>query len=333
VKPPIRTALFALLAVMPAACWLTASLDAPADGGGVADTSRPSMEGGHDAKTDAPREDGAGDGARDVGRDAVLDARHDSPKPQDAAQDRAANDASVTCLTATTYAESVMAAGPVAYWRLGDALGSPALDQTSNHHNGAYASTGVMYQQAGPPSLVGSSSVLLDGNRGEVLVDGGFSEFVGNVPYTLEAWIDPSDVTPAFAGILSNEHVTDAGAKSGYVMYVQVEAGIGLDRYGTGASTPLDTAGQVTTAAWQHVAGTYNPAADGGGALVELYVNGSLVDHHATALMITPACVFAIGATHCGTTGFFNGKLAEVALYPAVLDGLCIHRHANFPAQ
>jgi hypothetical protein len=308
-----RLVLLGVIVLAPASCWLTASFDGLSDSGA-----------GGDASTDAPPKD-----------DRTSDARGDSPPPDDAldapretASDETTPDGPVTCLTAATYPDSVLAANPLAYWRLDEKKGPTAKDE-EDASDGTYSEAGVTFGEMGALDGGSGTSVLLDGKSGQILVGGSFatkSQFVGKQAFSLEAWIWPTKIDSQYRGVVSNE-LEDAGGKQGYVVYLQNEAGIGFDRYEAGSSTPLRKLGEVPTGTWSHVVAVYNPEADGGGMSMTLYVDGKSVADHSTTLSIVTGCTFSIGATHCGTTGFFEGYVDEVAVYPVALDELCIRNH------
>jgi hypothetical protein len=308
----LRRAVVPLLALALASCWLTASLNETSDAG-------PS-----DASIDARTRDGGGDGAIDSG----LDARHDGAMPQSDAGDAADSDAALpseaSCTSSTTYEESVRSASPLGFWPLDEDGGTTiAMDRSGNGNDATYSNLGITYDQ---PGVAGARSVFLDGTRGEVLVDGsGFAEFADTAPYSLEAWIRPMGMTSGYEGIVSNEPDGDAG-KEGYVMYLEDEGGIGFDRYANGTSTPLTEAGAVSTLgkSWYHVVAVYDGKT---AATMSLYINGKFVTSKPTKLKILAGCTFAIGASHCGTIGWFRGYMAEVAVYPSALEPTCIARH------
>ena len=52
---------------------------------------------------------------------------------------------------AATYASTVLADSPVAYWRLSETSGTSAADSSGNSHGGTYTSTGVTYGAAPDP--------------------------------------------------------------------------------------------------------------------------------------------------------------------------------------
>jgi len=326
-----RAAALAVLVSASAACWLTASFDTRVDAGVREASTPPTRDAASDALNDAPRDASLQDGvahdalahdapahdalahdapAHDAGHDASADAYGaDSPPPIDAA---------VTCLSAATYRASVVASAPIAFWPLDEPSGSTAHDEMQ-HHNGSY-STGVAYGVHG----VADSGVALNGNaKITVLGDGGFAEFVGTLAYTFEAWVEVTAVTSEYWGVLSNELVTDAD-KQGYAMYVQIEAGVGFDRYKVGSSTPVRAPTALKLGMWNHIVATYAPD---GGSVSTLYVNGAEAGHMAGAVSLAPGCTFVIGATHCGGVGFLTGNVAEVAVYDYALDPPCIAKH------
>jgi hypothetical protein len=316
VTPLLRSVLLAgVLAVAPPACWLTSSFDglSGSDSGVVKpDASNDGPAG--DVSPDAPR-----DGLpppNDSGADGMKDGSLDAPD--------------VTCVTASTYVESVMAANPIAYWPLDEDGGPLAFDYADGGYNGNYSSMGVTYGQ--PGVLDGGTSVLFDGTHGDILVtDGMFgsvADFLGSASFSLEAWIMPTALTPEYRGIITNETQDDAGKKQGYAVYLESDAGFGFDRYQNGKSTPLRVSGAVLAGSWSHVVMTMGED-DDGGYTMKIYVNGMERTSISTDILIQNGCKFAIGSTICGTQGFFEGNFDEVAVYGHALDEECIMRHYN----
>jgi concanavalin A-like lectin/glucanase superfamily protein len=316
VRLPLRRVSVPILFLALSSCWLTASFSDLLDSG-AGDASS-------DVKANL-------DAERDGRFEAGLDARNDlSSPPHDAAD--AATDTEIpsdaSCVTSTTYEQSVLAAKPLAYWRLGEDGGPTARDLSEHGYEATYSDAGITYHQMGVDG--GGTSILLDGVSGEILANSAMfnktSEFLGaKAAYSLEAWIRPEAITSEFQGILSNEFEDTSGNKEGYVMYLQQDAGVGFDRYQDGASTPLTTLGVVATGSWYHVVGVYDPY--DGGMTMSIYVNGASVVSKSTPLSIVDGCTFAIGATHCGTIGWFKGYMTEVAVYDYPLDSVCIAKH------
>ncbi len=99
------------------------------------------------------------------------------------------------------YHAAVLAKGPVAYWRLGDAPAMTAVDQTGNGHDGAYRgpdrapTTGRLLQATRTPRSVFRSFYV-----GEIPDSGGFQP-AGPAARgrTVEAWF-PSSISPHLHG-------------------------------------------------------------------------------------------------------------------------------------
>jgi hypothetical protein len=222
---------------------------------------------------------------------------------------------------ALSYYEEVRCDSPLAYWRLNETTGTTANDSSGNGHDATYVG-GVTLQAQGIPGDDNDPAVTLDGANGYIDAGPNFA-FLGKVPFTIEAWILPTTIDSDFRGVMSNEFQSGTD-KEGYVMYIQADAGLGYDRYEGGTSTPLiaPDAGLVASSHWHHVAGIYD------GAIMTLYLDGSPVAQSKTALSIqSTSCIFAMGATHCGQEGYFQGSLDEMAVYGTALPIGRIQEH------
>src|SRR5215471_3095542 len=62
------------------------------------------------------------------------------------------------------YEQVVLAKKPVAYWRLGEATGSDAVDRTANGHTGTYHGSPV-FQARGAIKSDANTAITLDGHR------------------------------------------------------------------------------------------------------------------------------------------------------------------------
>ena len=296
-------------------CWLTASFGTLADDDGGGDFSfdgRPPGEAssGDDGATGG--DDGApGDDTGNGPADVVLS---DVVLP---------DGGPLTCVTATSYTQSVAADAPLAYWRLDDpALSTTAVDATGHGNAGTYAGT-VTKGVAGAIANDPDTAVTLDGTSGRIEVGSKFP-FLGKAPFTLEAWIKPAVLDGEYRGVVSNESSTPSG-RQGYLVYVQQTQGSGFERWADNASDPTVVAGVVQTGRWFHVVGTFD------GNLLTYYVNGVQRSTHVGDIsIVAQTSSFMIGTLLSETSGSnFAGTIDEVAVYDHALSARCVLAHYN----
>src|SRR5438552_19138334 len=94
----------------------------------------------------------------------------------------------VLLLDTSIYRSTILADGPVAYWRLGESAGLRAYDETANN-NAAVIIGGVTLGQSG--ALIGdvNPAALLNGATGYLRADSIAAYDLGNGPLSLEFWI------------------------------------------------------------------------------------------------------------------------------------------------
>lgn len=216
----------------------------------------------------------------------------------------------------STYAEAVKADGPVAYWRLGEASGTVAVDEMSAH-------TGT-YQNA--PTLGVAGALTGDADKAV--------DFTGSAPvrllditgYTtmpavvsIEAWVKAASFSDmGLAGWRSDGNLT---------AWIYLSSGTHIDFYsgqtGVGAvGVGYDPGASVNTG-WHHVVATND------GGLARLYYDGALVAGPTTAPYSggTSASNFTI-ANYGGSLGSaFNGSIDEVAVYNTALSDAQVLAH------
>ena len=90
---------------------------------------------------------------------------------------------------AATYRDAVMADAPRAYWRLGEASGTGAADQTSFANTGTYQGSPAL-GQAGIVPVAQSTAVALDGADDSVRVPSS-AALNPTAALSLETWIRP----------------------------------------------------------------------------------------------------------------------------------------------
>ncbi len=247
------------------------------------------------------------------------------------------------------YRDAVLAKGPVAYWRLGEAAGMTAVDETGNGYDGTYKFNPNLGQ---PGAINGdpNTAVQFTGtNYVEILDNPNFSQPTSTNGLTVEAWMRPD--TLSFPGeslpdspqnpyvhwlgkgqrpqnewafrFYSFEPSQDPDARPNRISaYIWSPDAI----EGAGAYFP----GVVTVGVWMHVVACYEP-----GDLntvppagVQIYLNGVLIDGPPRSGTLYSNPLFAVQSANgaaplrLGTrdlASYLVGALDEVAIYPRVL--------------
>jgi hypothetical protein len=245
-----------------------------------------------------------------------LDGLHDDAPAVDSGTIDAASDASTADVgadvqTGSTYAQTVLADSPIAYYRLGD-TGSTAVDSTSHHLDGTY--TDVVTHAAG--LIAGDSdqaalfSGALDGGAFPRLYVPRNALLEPSAAVSVEAWIRPLTV---------DAEIVSYGPQTGSPFQPYV---IQLNNPSpNGATFFLATVGfftgttSIAAGSTYHFVGTYN------GSTVVIYLNGvQIYSNGATGMLSDYDGVtgLAIGSGALGEAPF-TGEIDEVAIYDHAL--------------
>jgi subtilisin family serine protease len=260
----------------------------------------------------------------------VADGGHSlEARATDSAGQTGAQTISVTVSnTASEYAAAVLADSPIAYWRLGEASGTTAMDVTGTGHNATYRNSPIL----GVPGLIDAdpdTAVSFDGTDDRVGVPDATDINTGG-PYptrTVELWFKPDRVTKR--QVLYEQGGTSTGLGiylySGQVYVIGWSSGWG----------PLWVSAAVTTNTRYHVV----LVLDQPGSRLEGFLNGTSMGIATGAGQLqTTTDNIAIAAMEQHTrfhdgpvTGaanyHFDGIVDEVALYGAALTTTQIQNH------
>ena len=206
----------------------------------------------------------------------------------------------------TGYAATILADGPVSYWRFGERSGTVASNSVSGPA-GRYVGPvrlGLPGAIAGDPD----TAVLLNGSTAYVTVPNAPSLATGDA-FTLEAWVK-RDVIGRSQGLFNK------GSRS-YQVYLDATDRLVLRQVGIGEIARA-TVGLTDRAGAHHIAVTKH------GSAVRLYIDG--IDRtgpvaNRTISNTTSQLVLGSGA------GTLAGKLDEVAVYRRALDAATVSRH------
>jgi hypothetical protein len=227
----------------------------------------------------------------------------------------------------------VLTDNPIVYWRLGESVGTTAVDASGNGHTGTYVedSGSIDYAQTGPLFGDTDTAIKLAGlSTDDPYVEAAASTDFDTANLTIECFLKKTAVEDS-----NFCHFAQVGGSS-FTTWRWVTC---LRR--TTINEPfqirssLDTTGAITTAGstgftdllWRHVAVTYD------GTDWRFYLDGALFDTvsgagaHALSTGVTNQ-VFRVGALGDPSSGDrWRGWIDEVALYGTALSGARIAAH------
>jgi hypothetical protein len=205
---------------------------------------------------------------------------------------------------AGTYEQGVVAAGPVAYWRMGETSGTTAFDYAGGRDG--MITNNVTIGTAGPaaPTFPGFESnntgYTFDGS--DAYVQGSSMGLAG--PLSVAAWV-------RLNALSGDQAIAGENASWAFKVYNNelrfTTPGI-LDHNSSGAA--------LTTEEWHHVAVTFDPNATAG---AKFYVDGRLVSSTTASALTKGNSTFWIGKNQWSGQ-IFNGVMDEVAVYDKLLS-------------
>jgi hypothetical protein len=222
--------------------------------------------------------------------------------------------ASVTFAVGSGYRSAVIADAPRGYWRLGEASGTTAADETGTSA-GSYQN-GVVLGQPGALATDVNTAASFDGVNDVVSVPNA-TPLNATSGVTVEAWVKRTK-SGAWQNIVAKPG-NGANASQNYALWVntlnQPVAIFGNNSTSVAAYAPaIDTN-------WHHVAATYD------NATAKVYVDGVLkVSVSSTVQLTANTQPLLIGRT-TDNTRIFGGVLDEPAVYTTALSASQIAAH------
>lgn len=196
-----------------------------------------------------------------------------------------------------------------AYYRLGEASGLSAFDQSQNDYTGAIAASGIAYSQAGAIKADPNTALKFDGLTGKVTAPAGLNPG-GWTSISIEFWMNLSTLSqPSSPAITANALV--GASNTGFVIFINTTATALNFLLGNGASNTQCSAGfAFSTNTYFHIVATWD------GTTMNIYVNGVRKGGPTafTGPIAASANQVTIGHNPAGSD-FFIGTLDETVYY------------------
>jgi hypothetical protein len=219
------------------------------------------------------------------------------------------------------YAATVLADGPIAYWRFDETSGSKVLDASGHGRDGTCF--GVALGATG--AVGGNAAAGFDGSS-SYCTFGDIFDFEGTQPFSVEAWISASPAIPNFSRVLSKETYA-AQNNDGWDLTVFIQSGKAqakLERWVSGNVVCDAISPAFDPDLYAHVVAVY------GAGTAELAANGKSSGPRScgndAGLAATSASLVA-GKPANAADDYFEGSLDELAVYDRALGPAEVSRH------
>lgn len=216
---------------------------------------------------------------------------------------------------ARTYAPSVLADVPSAYFRLAEAPGTATAVNATGGGGGTYGS-GVTLGQAGAvPSESGNRSASFNGTSTGVMRTG--EKMAGPSHYSIEAWVRTRTTTGGKLVGFGNSNSTTGTSSTSYDRHVYMNnAGQVLFGAYRGTAVTIKTPASYNDGNWHHVVATM------GAGGMKLYVDGTLRASGANTTSQPFEGWWSLGGDNLRgwperpASDFLAGQLDDVSIYP-----------------
>jgi Concanavalin A-like lectin/glucanases superfamily len=226
-------------------------------------------------------------------------------------------------LMGRSYQDTVLDAGPLSYWRVGESSGTSATDLAGGR-TGTYTNTPSLAQVG---ALAGDSDTSVKFDGSSEYVTKSYVAALNPSQFSVEAWIMPTS-GGAYHGIISSW--SSGAVEKGYWL------GLFSDdtwhwQWGPGSGNLVyyEVTAPAAIGVWTHVVGTYD------GTTGRIYVNGALVAGLTAAYSANTTSPFVIGADNLsGSYGnYFPGLVDDLSVYSRALSATEVKLHYDSGRQ
>jgi hypothetical protein len=230
-----------------------------------------------------------------------------------------------------TYEQAALADNPSFFWPLNETSGSTAHDASPHGFNGSYESGTT---QGVPGPIAGQKATAFDGSSGNVV---SASQVTNPQDYSIELWFKTTTNT---GGKLVGFGDAQTGSSGSYDRHVYM-MNDGQIVYGvwTGQTETIETPDVYNDGQWHYLAATLDPTHG-----MSLYIDGHLVGTNATTSAQAYNGYWRVGGDNLGgwnldpwgsnsqgttepNSYYFQGSIADVAVYPTALSAAQVLTH------
>ena len=222
---------------------------------------------------------------------------------------------------AADYPSTILADGPIAYYRLEETSGTFAADSSaSGAFPGTYVAAGA-FPTLGQPGI-DTNSIGLSASQTAAVTAGYYPELNAQAPFSFEIWARPTSIPSDgnYRCPVGNFSGWGAAVPSGWYIYQTPDVPSALALV-TPTGIWISTA-NYSVFNWYHLAGTYD------GTNMSFYVNGVLVGTQDASVYVANTVANPLALGQRGDDyGYFDGGVDEFAYYTNVLTSAQILNH------
>lgn len=213
--------------------------------------------------------------------------------------------------------------------------GGSAVVSAANDSMGPDTGTdlgGVSIGQAGPLAGDPDTSTGFNGTTGTISIpDNPGLEFSNNQPFSVEAWVK----TTATSGMIASKMANSSPYTGWELGLTSGEPHLLLINTWSSNAIDVNSTTSVADGNWHHLVLTYDGSSKAAG--VTFYIDGNPTSNHISfdslSASSSSTAPLYIGS-RAASTGFFDGDLADIAVYPSALNAgqIALHHQVGLTA-
>ncbi len=220
-----------------------------------------------------------------------------------------------------SYAATILADAPEAWWRLDEPAGSSTMFDGMGRHDGTY--NGVTLGTAGLPASGGDTAATFTGASGD-FSSVPYAAALNAAEFTIECWAKTTDLSTTMVPVS-----THASSRGCYIQTSVPSSGLWAGGVASGGNeyyVPSPSTQPMQSGVWTHLAMTFSTSVG-----LRFYVNGEYDGINYVDFDRNTAGAFIIGGRGVSPGGapdtLFTGQIDEVAVYTKALSQARLQTH------